>query len=129
MQPDEMHAVDHQLHGLVLGDLRRNLRVVRAVVGPGVGQILGAQGGVGPQQIGLARPELAGLDEHPHRDARAHNTRLAAAQAGRGLDARERIAQVAHDPLEQLGLLGAGYLLSRRSISCMAVMVITCVEA
>ena len=86
---------------------------MRAGIGPGVRQIFSPQGRVGVQQVSLARTERPGLDEHPNRDASPHDARLTAADAGRGLDPWKGITQIAHNPLKQLGLLGAGDLLEQ----------------
>ena len=104
----------HALCCFILSDLRIDLTMMRAVVGSGVSEILRPQGGIGPQQVNLARPELTGLHKYPDRNACAYNTWLTAANAGHGLDTRKGIAQVTHDPLEQLRLLGAVDLLEQQ---------------
>ena len=51
----------HGLGCLVLANLRLNLVSMRTHIRPGVRQILGAQCGIGPQQIRLTRPQSSGL--------------------------------------------------------------------
>ena len=42
----------------VVADLLVNLLAVQAVIGPGIGQILGPQAGITPQDVSLAHPQL-----------------------------------------------------------------------
>src|SRR5207249_4359181 len=101
--------------GLVRLDLPVDLGAMRAGVGPSVDQILGAQGWVRVQDLSVAETGTARLLKEPHGDARPHDDHIAAAHTGDTLDAREGIAQVPRDPLEDLRLLGAAEVLKELS--------------
>ncbi len=73
-------------------DLPLDLFGMGTMVGPGVGQIFGAQGRVGEKQIGLTGVQSAGLDEHPDRNPGTDDAGLTAADAGLALDAGKRFA-------------------------------------
>ena len=77
------------LRRLVVVDLAVDLVGVRADVGPGVDEVLSAQSRKGSQQVGLGRPESAGLLQDPDRDPEllvgpipASDTQLAIAYTG-----------------------------------------------
>jgi len=78
------------------------------MIGPGVCQILRGESGVGAEQIRLAGSEPPSLDEQPDRNARAHDARFTAADAGRRLDAGKCLVKVVDDPAQHLRLFRAG---------------------
>lgn len=60
----EVFVGKHPGHGLgqfVVHNLLLNLVAMRAVVGPCVGKVLGAQGGITVEQLGFGRPEVPRL--------------------------------------------------------------------
>ena len=74
------------------------------MISPRSCQILRGKRGVCAQQIRLAGSEPPCLDEQPDRDARAHDARFTAADAGRRLDARKCLVEVIDDPAQDLRL-------------------------
>ena len=55
-----------------------------------------------------AGAEPPGLFQNPDGNAGADDARFAAGHAGLGFDVGEGVAQIAHDPLQELRFLGAG---------------------
>jgi len=83
---------------------------MRAHIGPRVREILGAERGIGPKEIGFARSVAARLLQEPYRDSSADNDGGAAAHARDVLDAGKRIPKIARDPLKELRLLTSAHL-------------------
>jgi hypothetical protein len=100
----------HRSGSLVVLDLPLDFVTVGTMIGPDVRQILGSQGRIGAQQLGLARPQMPGLDQQPDGDPGADNAGLPATDLRRALDSREGITQILHYPLEDLGLFGSRHL-------------------
>jgi hypothetical protein len=96
----------HRSGHLVLADLTVDLIAMTADISPGVRQVFGAERGIAPQQLRFADPQASRLFEHPDRDPRPYDTRFAATDSGPVLDPRRGAAELPHDPLKELCLLG-----------------------
>jgi hypothetical protein len=96
----------HRSGLLVLADLTVDLIAMTAEISPGVRQIFGAERGIAPEQLRFADPQASRLFEHPDWNPRPYDTRLSATDPGPTLDPRRGVAEVPHDPLKELCLLG-----------------------
>lgn len=92
---------------LVLGDLCIDLGLVRAGIGPGIGQILSLQQWVVAQQVGLRSPLLSQSDQHPYGNTGPDDAGIPTADTRIAVNTWKRIAQISDDPLQYLRLLGA----------------------
>jgi hypothetical protein len=90
---------------LVLADLAVDLIAVAADISPGVREILGAKRGIAPEQFRFADPQASRLFEHPDRNPRPYDTRVAATDSRPALDPRRGVAQIPDDPLKDLRLV------------------------
>ena len=91
-----------------------DLLTVGTDVRPGIHQILGAQGRIVGQKLGLAYPTSTVLLQHPDRDPGAHDAWIAALHTRDALEAGEDLTDVSDENLEELGLLGRGHLCNQR---------------
>jgi predicted nucleotidyltransferase len=76
----------------------------------GIGQVLGPKRGIRPQELGLARPQSSGLDQHPDRDPGPDDARVTAADRRVGLDTWVAVSQIAHNPLKNPSFLPLSHL-------------------
>jgi hypothetical protein len=89
-------------------DLLRNLLSVGTGIGPRIGQILGPQRGIAPQEIGFTGAEVLGLDQDPDGNTGADDTWLSSTDIWDTLNAGKRLAQIADNPLEYLRFFRTG---------------------
>ena len=87
---------------------------MRPLEGPHVDQVLSSQGGIAVQQLGFTGPESPDLNQQSDRDACTHDAGFAPTDLDIGLDSRECIIQIAHQSLQDLGLLGPAQLREER---------------
>ena len=95
----------HSLSGLVVADLRLDFPGMRARIGPGIHQVLGAQMRVGGQQCLLARAKTPGLFEEPNGYPGSDQTRFTAANIRPRVDSWKTLVKILNHPLEKLRLL------------------------
>ena len=98
----------HSSCRFVLLNLPLDVLAMRTVKRPRLGEVAGEEGGIASEKIGLAGSELARTHEHPDRNPRPHNARLAAANVGPAFDAGKSIAEIGNDKLQKLRFFCAG---------------------
>ena len=78
------------------------------LVGPGVGEVSGAEGGVSEEEVGVGDAERSGVDEGPDGYAGAEDAGVSAADVGGTVNAGRGIGKVGGDVAEEDGCFVAG---------------------
>ena len=102
---------------LVFFDLLFDFISIGLIVCPGIGQVLGTKCWICPEYIRFATAKDSGLRQKPHRDTRAHNTRITPQYSRPTFDARKRATDVPNNPLEQFSFLCCCYIWNQFSDS------------
>src|SRR5437588_530234 len=75
-----------RLRLFICADVRLDLCSMRSNICPRIGEILGSERWICLEQIALAGRQTSSVLEHPYRNSRTHNARLAAADVRMGFD-------------------------------------------
>jgi hypothetical protein len=83
-------------------DLLLDLFLVCTGIGPRIGKILGPQCGIASQEVGFTGTQAPSLNQDPHGNTRADDTRLPSTNAWGTLNPGKCLPKVTGDPLQHL---------------------------